>query len=154
MSNRLTDRDLNIPFVDKDGLVDAAAPFMLSEYAERTSNYEGNARQESVFTIYLIEGQERGYDQLLTFSVTAPRARLGNMLRKKSPLGPVVLVKVKKNKDGKKLANPRFEFVPVNDPKVIALADKLVIELRNGAITGANDGPDDDEPPVDDETEV
>lgn len=146
MSHRLTDRDLNVPFVDKDQLVENAAPFMLSEYSERTSNYEGNVRQESVFTIFLIEGNERGYDQLLTFSVTAPRQRLGKMLAKKSPLGPVTLVKVKKNKEGKKLKNERFEFVPVTDEKVIAKADRLVVELRNGAISAASDEDDGDEP--------
>lgn len=146
-AHRLTDRDLNVPFVDKDQLVENATPFMLSEYSERTSTYEGNTRQESVFTIYLIEGPERGYDQLLTFSVTAPRQRLGKQLAKRSPLGPVTLIKVKKTKEGKKLANPRFEFVPVEDEKIIAKADKLVVELRNGAIRSANDEAEDDDVP-------
>lgn len=145
--HRLTDRDLNVPFVDKEQLVESGAPFMLSEYSERNSTYEGNQRQESVFTIYLIDGPERGYDQLLTFSVTAPRQRLGKMLAKKSPLGPVTLVKVRKNKEGKKLANPRFEFVPVEDEKVIAKADELVKALRTGAITAANEEAEDDDVP-------
>lgn len=130
----LNDNDLNIPFANKERLAEHGTPFMLRAYAERTTKFKGEDKEESVFTIFLVDGPERGYDQLLTFTATAARRRLGQMLSKRSPRGPVTIVLVTKNKEGKKLANPRYEFVPVTDNKTIAQADALVEQLERGAL--------------------
>lgn len=145
--SRLSDRDLQATFADKDVLVEKKLPFMISDYSERTGSYEGKPRQESVFTIFLITGPEAGYDQLLTVTVTAARQRVGKLIKQFAPRGPVILQKLTKDKDGKKRANPVFVFVPVTDAKVIKAADALVAKLASeGLDTSGADADESDLP--------
>lgn len=143
-SNRLTERDLQATFADKDALVEKKTPFMISEYGERDGTYEGKPRRESVFTIFVLAGPDAGYDQLVTLTVTAARQRVGKLIRQRAPRGPVTLEKQTKDKNGKKRANPVFVFKVVDDKKVIAAADALVAKLgAEGLDTTSDDAADD-----------
>ncbi len=145
--NRLTERDLQATFADKEALVAKRVPFMLSDYTERESTYEGKPRKESVFTIYVVTGPEAGYDQLLTLTVTAARQRVGKLIRQRAPRGPVTLEKQTKDKNGKKRANPLFVFSIVEDAKIVKAADVLVEKLaKEGLDTSSDDAGDDDVP--------
>lgn len=142
-SARLTDRDLQATFIDKDALVESKGAFMITDYSERDSEYKKKLRRESVFTIFLIDGPDAGYEQLLTLGVTAPRQRVGRLVKQRAPRGPIMLEKQTKDKEGKDRDNPLYVFVPVTDQAVIARADKLAEKI---ATEGLDTGDDDDTP--------
>lgn len=125
---QLNDSDLNVPFIEKKQLAENATPFLIISYDERTSMYQNKQRQESVFTVALVEGPDAGYEQLLTLGVTAPRQRLGALIKRTGMRGPVRLEERSHNTKGEAYANPTYVFVPVEDPKVIAATEKLVAQ--------------------------
>jgi len=148
---RLKASDIEVPFVDKAKLATSKQPFMIASYDERDGSYEGKPRRESVFTIFLIAGAEAGYEQALTVQVTLARSKLGKIVQKRGPCGPVVLRKETKTKEGNKRTNPLYVFVPVDDPKVVKVADALVEKLSRAAMdtsadTASDDAGDDDTP--------
>lgn len=143
--NRVSERELNVPFADKEELVKAKATFNVCEYDERDSKFQGEARTESVFTIYLLYGKEAGYEQLITMAVTNSRRRLGKIVRRAGWAGPFTLEKLTKSaKTGKKLANPIFIFVPVKDAKVIAASDAMAERLKSEGIDRGTTDDDED----------
>lgn len=128
----LTDRDLNVPFIDKDQLVENATPFVILGYDERTNTYQNKPRVESVFTIALVEGPDAGYEQLLTLGVTSARQRLGDTIKRKGPRGPIQLGKESESSTGKAYANPTYVFTPVEDAKLEKLAERIISDFLAG----------------------